>query len=127
MCTQCGANWNICHIDEDGYFMKPLLPGIYKGTYETLIREHDAKDVAAKLDELVITCHKNGNLEKRKDDTEEVIKRRLVKYEEETLPLIEYYREQNKLLTFVPKKGVEDYDKIISGIAKRLVELNPKL
>lgn len=38
--------------------MKPLLPGIYKGIYEGLIREHEPKEVAAKLDELVISCHK---------------------------------------------------------------------
>ncbi len=73
VCADCGQTWNVCHIDEDGYFMKPLLPSLYRGVYESMIREHEPKTVASKLDELVISCHKNGTLERRKDDTHEVI------------------------------------------------------
>jgi len=40
----------------------------------------------------------SGTLEKRKDDSEEVIRHRLEVYSRETHPLVEYYRNRGKLL-----------------------------
>ncbi|NDJ22684.1 adenylate kinase [Nostoc sp. B(2019)] len=44
----------------------------------------------------------------RKDDTEEVIRRRLEVYRAETAPLIDYYRARQKLLTINGNQSQED-------------------
>ena len=49
----------------------------------------------------------------RDDDKEEVIKNRLKVYHEQTKPLVEYYKNQNKLLTIDASKPVEEvYNRI---------------
>lgn len=64
-----------------------------------------------------------GEVLQREDDTEEAILRRLVLYEEETAPLIEYYQERNKLHR-VSGLGSEEavalrLDKLIRSYLKR--------
>lgn len=45
-----------------------------------------------------MTCDKcGGRLYQRQDDKEETIKKRLAVYQEESFPLIQYYKEKNKL------------------------------
>ena len=102
--------------------MKPLLPSLYRGVYEGLIREKSPKEVQEELDKLVVSCHKEGQLERRADDNEEVIRRRMEKYKEETEPLLEYYEKQGKLISFEPKRGVDDYEKIVEGVSKKIGE-----
>ncbi|MDF5738066.1 MULTISPECIES: adenylate kinase [unclassified Nostoc] len=80
---------------------------------------------AAFLEELLETIHQSGervvNLDApdevvivrlldrgRKDDTEEVIRRRLEVYRAETAPLIDYYRDRQKLLTVNGNQSQED-------------------
>ncbi|UUD37102.1 adenylate kinase [Mycoplasmopsis californica] len=53
----------------------------------------------------------------RKDDTPEAIKKRLVVYEKQTLPLINYYKEHNLLVTY---SGDNKSEKIASAIMKDL-------
>jgi adenylate kinase len=44
----------------------------------------------------------------RKDDTEAVIRRRLQVYEEQTAPLIHFYKERDKLVSVDGNRGIED-------------------
>jgi adenylate kinase len=68
-CADCGAAYNIAHIDEDGIFMPALLP---------------KEPVCANLGRCT-------NLVSRDDDTEAVIRHRLQVHSELTVPVTEYY------------------------------------
>ncbi|MEH2164153.1 MAG: adenylate kinase [Nostoc sp.] len=87
---------------------------------------------AAFLEELLETIHQTGervvNLDApddvvverllargRKDDTEEVIRRRLQVYRNETAPLIDYYRDRQKLLTV---NGNQSQEEVTSELQK---------
>ncbi|MEH2218005.1 MAG: adenylate kinase [Nostoc sp.] len=87
---------------------------------------------AAFLEELLETIHQSGervvNLDApddvvverllargRKDDTEEVIRRRLQVYRDETAPLIDYYRDRQKLLTV---NGNQSQEEVTSELQK---------
>lgn len=95
ICVNCGQNYNICEIDRNGYFMKPLM---------------------SKEKGLCDGC--GGKLEKRRDDRLEVIEKRLEFYKRETEPLLEGLREKGVgCVEFEPKKGVEDYPRL-----KRVLE-----
>jgi adenylate kinase len=80
---------------------------------------------AAFLDELLVTINQNDervvNLDApdeivvarllgrgRKDDSEEVIRRRLEVYRDETAPLIDYYRDRQKLITVNGNQSPEE-------------------
>lgn len=76
VCPECNKNFNVADINsEDGYIMPPLLP---KGGDPTVCdnpdHEHPVK------------------LMMREDDTEDIIKRRLDLYKEETLPILDFYK-----------------------------------
>ncbi len=64
-----------------------------------------------------------GQLIQREDDKEEVVRSRYRVYIEKTSPLIEYYRNQNKLFTLDGRKSVEEVMKmlfnILGGIEKK--------
>ena len=60
------------------------------------------------------TC--GGNVVQRDDDTEEAIDRRLELYEEQTVPIIEYYRQRGRLEEV---SGIGDGDDVF----KRLVQV----
>lgn len=53
-------------------------------------------------------CNGKPRLEQRADDTEAIVRDRLVIYNRETAPLIEYFRKQGKLQNFDVKKGLDD-------------------
>jgi adenylate kinase len=59
------------------------------------------------------TC--GGNVIQRDDDTEEAIDRRLELYEQETVPIIEYYRQQGMLAEV---DGVGDGDDVFERLVK---------
>jgi adenylate kinase len=62
-----------------------------------------------------------GPLVQREDDTEEAVMRRLELYEQETAPLIDYYRDQGKLVTVDGVgEGDEVFDRIVEAIDKHL-------
>ena len=56
-----------------------------------------------------------GELLKREDDNEETIRNRLEVYQQQTAPLIEFYRQQGKLLTVSAEGSVDE-------VYRRLVE-----
>jgi len=101
ICPVSGETYNVFEIKKDGYDMDPLLP---------------TKDPAR--------CDKSGELlVQRDDDRPEVVRRRLEIYDEETAPLFNYYKNQGKLHTFEPKRGVKDYPWILEEV-QRLLNLD---
>ncbi|MBI2464090.1 nucleoside monophosphate kinase [Candidatus Peregrinibacteria bacterium] len=63
-------------------------------------------------------CEKCGNeLIKRSDDTPESIKMRIENYKKETLPVIENYRHEEKLITI---NGEQSVDKVTEEILNKL-------
>jgi adenylate kinase len=59
-----------------------------------------------------------GELYQRADDTEESIKKRLEVYSQETAPLIDYYRRQDKLLEVAGEGGVKAVaERIVAALA----------
>ena len=93
VCSKCGTGYNLANICRDGYHMPPLLPRV----------QGQCDRCASPL----IT---------RADDTEKIIRDRLRIYEEETFPIIDFYRQQGKLLEFEVKKGVADLDDLKAQI-----------
>jgi adenylate kinase len=59
------------------------------------------------------TC--GGNVRQRDDDTEEAVERRLQLYEEETVPIIDYYRERGQLAVV---DGIGEGDEVFERLLK---------
>ncbi|MFH0836522.1 MAG: nucleoside monophosphate kinase [Candidatus Aenigmatarchaeota archaeon] len=99
ICEKCGNIYNIADIKRDGISMPPLLP----------MREG--------------ICDKcGGNLIHRKDDNEQTIIDRLNVYKNQTLPLIEHYKEKGILRDVSVVAGPEIMvPKILSIIEESLV------
>eukprot|EP01056_Protomagalhaensia_sp_Gyna25_P004823 Protomagalhaensia_sp_Gyna_25__4822@NODE_494_length_3271_cov_42_301980_g385_i0_p2_GENE_NODE_494_length_3271_cov_42_301980_g385_i0NODE_494_length_3271_cov_42_301980_g385_i0_p2_ORF_typecomplete_len300_score34_45ADK/PF00406_22/5_1e48AAA_17/PF13207_6/8_7e03AAA_17/PF13207_6/2_3e18Hydin_ADK/PF17213_3/0_0033Hydin_ADK/PF17213_3/0_0045AAA_18/PF13238_6/4_4e08AAA_33/PF13671_6/0_0015RuvB_N/PF05496_12/0_0011ADK_lid/PF05191_14/0_014SKI/PF01202_22/5_8e02SKI/PF01202_22/0_22SKI/PF01202_22/3_9e03Cytidylate_kin/PF0 len=87
VCSSCGSTFNITSLKEGGYEFEPLLP-----TAEQLKK-----------------CAGCSRLVQRKDDSEDVIMRRLEIYESQTRPLKEYYRSRGMLEPFQVMKGISDF------------------
>ena len=66
------------------------------------------------------TC--GGTVVQRDDDTEEAIDRRLELYEQETVPIIEYYRSKGMLAEV---DGVGDGDDVFDRLVKAVNERVP--
>jgi adenylate kinase len=64
-------------------------------------------------DELVQRLLRRAELEHRSDDTEDVIRRRLQVYTEQTLPLIEVYAERGLV---IPVDGAGEIDEVSQRI-----------
>jgi adenylate kinase len=65
----------------------------------------------SKVDDKCDVC--GGSLVQRKDDSEETVKERLDVYDRQTQPLIQYYKEQNILITVDGTKEINDvFEKI---------------
>lgn len=61
-------------------------------------------------------CDKcGGELERRPDDTEEAIKGRMDYYEKEVVPMLEYYRQESRLLEI---NGEQVIEKVFADIVK---------
>lgn len=89
-CEKCHIPYNVATIIRDGYDMEPLMPKKDPGHCDA--------------------C--NGKLIQREDDTEKVIKDRLIEYKQKTAPLEGYYKKKGVYIEFEPKKGVKDYPEI---------------
>ena len=89
-CDNCHIPYNVATIKRDGYDMEPLMPKKDPGTCDG--------------------C--GGKLIQRIDDTEKVIRDRLVEYKQKTAPLEGYYKKKGVYIEFEPKRGVTDYPAI---------------
>jgi adenylate kinase len=94
VCRECGDIYNVADIQRDDVDMPPMLPR-----------------VPGKCDK----C--GGKLYQRPDDKPDVIKERLENYNEQTKPLIEYYRKKKLLHDFQAKTGPE---KVVPQLLKLL-------
>jgi adenylate kinase len=63
------------------------------------------------------TC--GGNVKQRDDDTEEAVERRLALYDQETVPIIDYYRDRGILATV---DGVGEGDEVFERLVKVIDE-----
>lgn len=98
-CLKCNKSFNVNGIDAGPYQMPPLLP------------EEGSCDVE---------CNPDIDWEKREDDTEEIIKKRFDVYTSLTKPVLRYWRDEKKLIRFVPYKGIADFDKLLKLVQQRL-------
>jgi adenylate kinase len=84
------------------------------GTNVSLVLSLDVNE-----EELVKRLLKRAQEQGRKDDTEEVIKNRLVQYHQHTKPLIDYYREKKSLKNVM---GVGSIDDIFEELCRSIPE-----
>ena len=71
-------------------------------------------------DELMRRMLERAKIEGRADDNEEVIEHRFKEYQEKTLPVAEYYKQQGKLHTVVGHGTVEEVFMALTGIIAKL-------
>jgi adenylate kinase len=95
VCRGCGDGFNECHVDEAPYRMPAI--------------KQDKSACAKGID----FCTECGVLDRRLDDTDDVIARRLKLYEDTFHPIVEHYQRKNKLKNFDVLTGVDDTPAII--------------
>ncbi len=71
-------------------------------------------------EELVTRLVKRGKDSGRADDTEETIRKRIVVYNENTLPVADYYQQQAKLNEVAGVGQIEEIAESIAGVLKSL-------
>jgi adenylate kinase len=76
-----------------------------------------AVHLAVEDEEIIKRLHERAIKEGRDDDKEDVIRHRIHVYNEETHPLLDFYKDQGKLVTV---KGVGTLDEIFARIVKVL-------
>jgi adenylate kinase len=100
-CKKCGEVYNVADINEviDGrlYIMKPLLP---------------------KIPGICDKC--GGELYQREDENPETIKQRLIEYEKQTKPLIDYYKNERFVELYVTSGKDEMVESAIKIIKEAL-------
>jgi adenylate kinase len=110
-----------------------LLDGFPRSRPQALAAYEIAKKAGAVLhavvylavpgDELVRRLLQRAEEENRPDDTEDVIRRRLELYVEQTRPLLDYYRERGIV---VEVDGDQPVDQVTDDIMRRLKEFAPE-
>ena len=83
---------------------------------------YHVKHVPPKIEGICDHC--GGRLYQRSDEKPQVIKNRLVVYQEKTKPVIDYLREKGLLVDIDAHYNIEEIDKIISQCEKNLQALN---
>jgi len=61
-----------------------------------------------------------GKTSGREDDNAETIRKRFRTYNEQTMPVIEYYRAQNKLAEIDSTESIEEVDRLASAVIRKL-------
>lgn len=87
----------------------------HRRTFHAVIHLEVPRDV------LVTRLLRRGREEGRSDDTEETIRRRLLVYDEETSPLLDFYKERGILIEIDGSATVEE---VTEEIERRLDELD---
>ncbi|MFB9236539.1 adenylate kinase [Plantactinospora siamensis] len=97
-------------------------------SYEVARDINAAVQVALYLDvpreELVRRLMERGRQTGRTDDTEEVVTHRLRVFEEHTLPLLDYYRQRERLISV---NGAEQVDEVTAAIIERLQRVREEI
>ncbi len=101
------------HIDVDFDTLMQRLTG--RRTCESCGQMYNIYTSPPKIEGVCDKC--GGRLIQRADDNEDTIRKRLEVYRSQTMPLIEYYREQGKLRTVKGDGGIDDiFTKIIAQL-----------
>ncbi len=101
------------HIDVDFDILMKRLTG--RRTCESCGQMYNIYTSPPKQEGVCDKC--GGRLIQRADDNEETIRNRLKVYESQTMPLIDYYRQQGKLHTVKGEGSIDDiFSKIISQL-----------
>lgn len=98
ICKKCNKAYNLCTINKEGYLMEAMLP-----------------KYSDKCDNCSIP------LSTREDDTEQIIKKRLIEYQFKTEPLLSFFQKKNLVIDFIPKKGVKDFPDFYNSKIKPLL------
>lgn len=86
-CSKCNKSFNVTHVETpDGFFMPPQLPDPYPCD----------------------KCDMDRDWIIRSDDTEEIFQKRISEFHEQSSVVTQFFAEHDKLLEFVPYKGVKD-------------------
>lgn len=128
-CSNCGEGYNVNGVDWNGWLMPPNLPAkghicvgdINKNKIGTGATVNDDNDDASS------NSNNNNNNQQsaaeacnwsvqREDDTPDIIGNRLKIYHQNADPILEYFKERNRLLTLTPYHGFDDLPKIIDRI-----------
>eukprot|EP01039_Chlorochromonas_danica_P009210 gene9210-10170_t len=99
-CERCGKSYNTEGLVDHEYDMPPILPA-----------------EPCKNSPTQGSCRESFS--KRVDDTPEVIHARLEDYDNRLDPILQYYRDQNRLAEMDVKKGVKDIDRLWSIMMDR--------
>ena len=104
VCPNCNRNYNVAHIDRDGYYMKALLP---------------------EKDPHICDDCPGVKLVVRDDDKENIIMERMKIYEEKTEPILSFYKEKPEtiVIDFEAKRGVDDFPKMKQLLEDSLARL----
>jgi len=101
------------HIDVDFDTLMQRLTG--RRTCESCGQMYNIYTSPPKIDGVCDKC--GGRLVQRADDNEETIRKRLEVYRSQTMPLIDYYRQQGKLRTVKGEGTIDDiFTKILSQL-----------
>jgi len=103
ICNLCGTGYNIANIQRDEIQMPPLLP-----------------KVEGKCD----SCEK-GVLIQREDDVENIVRKRLEVYHQESQPVIAYYSDARILVDFQVKRGLADLQRLLQLIKSKIDNSTP--
>lgn len=104
VCPCCNRNYNIAHIDRDGYYMKALLP---------------------KKDPSMCDDCEGVSLVVRDDDKENIITERMQIYREKTEPILDFYKTNTDtvVIDFEAKRGVDDFPKMKTLLEEGLAKI----
>ncbi|MDE2090004.1 MAG: adenylate kinase [Gammaproteobacteria bacterium] len=105
-------------IDVDFDVLMQRLTG--RRTCESCGQVYNVYTSPSKIEDRCDKC--GGNLRHRADDNEEIIGNRLRVYEAQTAPLIEYYRNQDKLRTVQGVGEIEDIFKAVCAVIESVAE-----
>lgn len=101
-CFKCGTVYNLCKIHRNGYELDKILP------------KKEGK------------CDCCGcKLAVRPDDNIETIYSRIYNYRNEGMKVLDYFKRNEKVFEFEPKRGVKDYPKLYDVVQKMLKIENP--
>ena len=111
---------NVKGIILDGYPRTVRQCELFSEIVKDLDLEIEIINITGDDKELARRLIKRAEIEKRADDTEEVIKNRLVVYKKETAPVLEYYKKSgDKIININGLGAIEDIqDSIIKAISK---------
>ena len=98
-CTVCKESFNLSDINtNDGFLMPPKLPSPYPCG----------------------RCDENKDWERRVDDTEEIIAKRIEEFHEKSAPVSQFFFTRDELVNFVPYNGVSDIGKMENLVKEQM-------